>query len=112
MVLFNPWLARKRVYTFRKGISPKVNVAARLGFELAYYDVAVLHFSQHSMVTCPPEFYGRYFSANRLLTRQERSINYLNADIAKLSCNLVELEQTGWPLHFQFCNSGIIGRAS
>ena len=31
----------KRVHTIPKGISPKVNVIAWLGFKLAYYDVAV-----------------------------------------------------------------------
>ena len=31
----------KWVHTFPKGISPKVNVIARLEFELATYDVAV-----------------------------------------------------------------------
>ena len=30
----------KGVYTFPKGISPKVKVIARLKFELAYYDIA------------------------------------------------------------------------
>ena len=31
----------KGVHTFPKGICPKVNVIARLGFELAYYNSAV-----------------------------------------------------------------------
>ena len=31
----------ERVYTFPKGIGPKVNVLARLEFELAYYDSSV-----------------------------------------------------------------------
>ena len=30
----------KRVHTFQKGICPKVNVIARLEYELAYYDSA------------------------------------------------------------------------
>ena len=44
VVLFNPYLAMagdKRVHTFPKGISPKVNVIARLEFELINYDVVV-----------------------------------------------------------------------
>ena len=36
------------VYTFPKGISPKVNVKARLKFELAYYHIAVQHVSQNA----------------------------------------------------------------
>ena len=32
-----------RVHAFRKGICSKVNVIARLDFELAYYDSAVEH---------------------------------------------------------------------
>ena len=31
----------KVVHSFPKGISPKVNVIAQLGFELTYYDLAV-----------------------------------------------------------------------
>ena len=34
-------LEDKGVHTFPKGICPKVNVIARLEFELAYYDSAV-----------------------------------------------------------------------
>ena len=33
----------KGVHTFPKGVCPKVNVIARLEFELAYYDSALLH---------------------------------------------------------------------
>ena len=33
---------------FPKSISPKVNVIARLEFELAYYDVIVQHFSHYA----------------------------------------------------------------
>ena len=36
----------KGVHTFPKGICPKVNVKARLEFELAYYDSAVHRFNQ------------------------------------------------------------------
>ena len=44
MVLFNPHsLEDKAVYTFDKSISPKVNVIARLEFELAYFQTAIQH---------------------------------------------------------------------
>ena len=36
------------VYTFPKGISPKVNVIAWLEFELAYYDVKVQHVNHYA----------------------------------------------------------------
>ena len=35
-------------YSFRKGISPKVNVIALLGFELPYYDVAAQRVSHYA----------------------------------------------------------------
>ena len=37
----------KGVYTFPKGICPKMNVIARLEYELAYYDSAVHRFNQY-----------------------------------------------------------------
>ena len=37
----------KVLRTFPKGISPKVNVIARLGFELAYYDSAGQYFNHY-----------------------------------------------------------------
>ena len=37
--------------TFPNGISPKVNIIARLEFELAYYDVTVQNFIHYSMRT-------------------------------------------------------------
>ena len=42
-------LEDKRVYIFRKGICPKMNVIAWLEFELAYYDFAVHRFNHKSM---------------------------------------------------------------
>ena len=36
------------VHTFRKGISPKLNVIVRLGFELDYFEVTVQHFTQYT----------------------------------------------------------------
>ena len=46
----------KGVHTFPKGICPKVNVIARLGFELAYYD-SVSHLLNHYATRTPPSFY-------------------------------------------------------
>ena len=47
----------KGVHTFPKGICPKVNVIARLEYELAYYDSAVHHFNHYTTRT-PPTFLG------------------------------------------------------
>ena len=41
------------VYTFLKGIRPKVNVKAQLEFELVYSDVPVQHVSPHTTGDCP-----------------------------------------------------------
>ena len=38
----------KGVHTFPKGICPKVNVIARLEYELAYYDSAVHRFNHYT----------------------------------------------------------------
>ncbi len=43
----------KGVHTFPEGICPKVNVIARLEFELAYYDSAVQRFN-HYTTRMPP----------------------------------------------------------
>ena len=43
----------KRVHTFPKGICPKVNVIARLQYELAYYDSAVHRFNRYTTRTPP-----------------------------------------------------------
>ena len=45
----------KGVHTFPKGICPKVNVIARLKYELAYYDSAVHRFNHYTTRT-PPSF--------------------------------------------------------
>ena len=45
----------KDAHIFPKGISPKVNVLARLGFELVYYDVVVQYVS-HYTKRIPPYF--------------------------------------------------------
>ena len=43
----------KGVHTFPKGICPKVNVIARLEYELAYYDSAVHRFNHYTTKTPP-----------------------------------------------------------
>ena len=43
MLLFNSRQGDKEIHNFPKGISPKLNIMARLEFELAYYEVAVQH---------------------------------------------------------------------
>ena len=43
----------KGVHTFPKGIFPKVNVIARLEYELAYYGSAVHRFNHHTTMTPP-----------------------------------------------------------
>ena len=43
----------KGVHNFPKGICPKVNVIARLEYELAYYDSAVHHFNHYATRTRP-----------------------------------------------------------
>ena len=49
-IVFNPKLGEdKRVYTFPKGISPKVNVIAQLEFELAYFEAAVQRYSHYAI---------------------------------------------------------------
>ena len=42
------WRENKGVHTFPKGICPKVNVIARLEYELAYYDSAVHRFNHYT----------------------------------------------------------------
>ena len=43
----------KGVHTFLKGICPKVNVIARLEYELTYYDSAVHRFNHYTTRTPP-----------------------------------------------------------
>ena len=55
----------KGVHTFPKGIFPKVNVIARLEYELAYYDSAVYRFNHYTKRTPPSATSGvmhKYFS--------------------------------------------------
>ena len=47
----------KGVHTFPKGICPKVNVIARLEYELAYYDSAVHRFNHYTTRTPPDIFW-------------------------------------------------------
>ena len=44
--------------TFPKGICPKVNLIARLEYELAYYDSAVHRFNHYTTRTPQPEDVG------------------------------------------------------
>ena len=44
----NSWRENKGVHTFPKGICPKVNVIARLEYELVYYDSAVHRFKHYT----------------------------------------------------------------
>ena len=66
MVLFN-W-EDKWVYTFPKGICPKVNVIVRLEFELAYYDSAVQRFNHDIKVDNLPKNRINYFITKRTKT--------------------------------------------
>ena len=43
----------KGVHTFPEGICPKVNVIARLEYELAFYDSAVRRFNHYTTMTTP-----------------------------------------------------------
>ena len=45
----------------KQGICPKVNVIARLEYELTYYDSAVYCFNHYTMGT-PPESFKKLFS--------------------------------------------------
>ena len=54
----NDDLIRITFHTFPKGICPKVNVIARLEYELAYYDSAVHRFNHYTTRT-PIHVWGR-----------------------------------------------------
>ena len=51
----------KGVYTFPKGICPKVNVIARPEYELAYYDSTVHRCNHYTTRTPTEEVYFRLF---------------------------------------------------
>ena len=53
MMLFTQSWDDKGVHAFPKGICPKVNIIAWLGFELAYYD-SVDHRFNHYTTKAPP----------------------------------------------------------
>ena len=58
------WRENKGVHTFPKGICPKVNVIARLEYELAYYDSAVHRFNHYTTRTpIPKGKLYKYFSS-------------------------------------------------
>ena len=50
-LICHSWRENKGVHTFPKGICPKVNVIARLEYELAYYDSAVHRFNHYTTRT-------------------------------------------------------------
>ena len=47
----------KEIPTFPKSISPKMNVIARLEFELAYFKATVIVISSTFRLICPPAFF-------------------------------------------------------
>ena len=49
----------KGVHNFPKGICPKVNVMARLEYELAYYDSAVHRFNHYTTKTPLMQFVNK-----------------------------------------------------
>ena len=49
-------LEDKGVHTLPKGSCSKMNVIARLEFELAYYDSTVHYFNHYTMRTSPVQF--------------------------------------------------------
>ena len=51
----------KGVHTFPQGICTKVNVIARLEYELAYYDSAVHYFNYYTTRTPPPKYLKIHF---------------------------------------------------
>ena len=51
MILFNLCLWDKEVLSYPTGISPKINIAMRLEFELAYFEASVQHFNHYATET-------------------------------------------------------------
>ena len=55
VILFNPcWGDKVRGHTFPRVICPKVNIIARLEFELVYYELTVQYISHYTMGTPRP----------------------------------------------------------
>ena len=48
MVQFNPFLGNKGIIRFPKSVSSKMNLIARLQFEIANYDIGVEHVSHNA----------------------------------------------------------------
>ena len=83
MVLLTHGWEDKGVHTFPKGICPKVNVIARLEYELAYYDSTVYRINHYTSRTPPinlefhqldHKFYKyipAYFSGNLTISTQD-----------------------------------------
>ena len=62
MVIFNPYVCEdKRVYTFPKVINPKVNVIARLEFELAFCTIAVQQLNHYTLENPHSLFYKKIY---------------------------------------------------
>ena len=68
------------VYGFLKGISQKVKVMARLEFELAYFEVAVQHFSHYTMETHPYEYCHICLSVCPATQRMQHGIKFFGDD--------------------------------
>ena len=65
----------KEVHTFPKGISPKVNVLARLEFELAYYDVTIQYISPHTTETPPLHTHTHTHTTGLLYVQMSKMFN-------------------------------------
>ena len=57
----------KGVHTFPKGIYPKMNIIARLEYELAYYDSAVQRFNHYTTRTLPNKLFAVSYWKKALL---------------------------------------------
>ena len=75
MVLINPSLEGiRKVIPFPKGVSPKVNVIARLEFELAYYDVTIQNVSHYT--TSPRSAVAKVLDCNIVESKFEPQSRY------------------------------------
>ena len=108
----------KGVHTFPKGICPKVNVIARLEYELAYYDSVVHrfnHYTTRTPPTCDEEglmFKNRYILKEYLMLEQTKRMMLANNSNNKfkhpqktrfffivvyfIPSDLIPLSYTGW----------------
>ena len=86
----------KRVHTFPKGICPKVNVIARLEYELAYYDSAVHRFNHYTHKDIL--LIWRIFEADEdIIKEMQREIRSLNDKIRGIWINAeLSLKENGF----------------